>query len=201
MVVPPSMPVGKALEAIGSLAGRIMAMRPHLRFHAGQTLEFEGFTVRIATQALAPGKVTLTGQDMYAPTISVAEGMSFDDDRVTTAISRLLCVVARKVAPSLLLPRAREVAAGLGLEPRSWTIARGQRTLGTCRRDKTISLSAVVVFLPQRLRDYIICHELAHLTEMNHGPRFHALCDRYCGGREAALVRELKHFQWPIIRL
>ncbi|MDE7385864.1 MAG: M48 family metallopeptidase [Muribaculaceae bacterium] len=201
VVVPPSMPVGQAVEALASMGDRIASMRPRLRFHNGQLLEFDGFTVSIATQSLSPGKVTLTGRDLYAPTISVAAGMDFDDDGLSTVISRLMCVVARRVAPSLLLPRARELAAACGPEPRAWTIARGHRTLGTCRRDKTISLSAVLVFLPQRLRDYVICHELAHLTEMNHGPRFHALCDRYCGGREAELVRELKHFQWPIIRL
>ena len=201
VVVPPLTPVGEAVEALASMADRIAAMRPRLRFHDGQLLEFDGFTVRIATQSLKPGKVTLTGRDLYAPTISVAEGMDFDDDGLATVISRLMCVVARRVAPSLLLPRARELAAERGLEPRGWSIARGHRTLGTCRRDKTISLSAVLVFLPQRLRDYVICHELAHLTEMNHGPRFHSLCDRYCGGREAELVRELKHYQWPIIRL
>ena len=30
------------------------------------------------------------------------------------------------------------------------------------------------VFLPYRLREYIICHELAHLTHFDHSAEFHA---------------------------
>lgn len=58
----------------------------------------------------------------------------------------------------------------------------------------------MLVFLPLELSDYVIYHELAHLTEMNHSPRFHALLDSYLGGREAELVRKLKGFVWPVLR-
>jgi hypothetical protein len=56
------------------------------------------------------------------------------------------------------------------------------------------------VFLPQELRDLIILHELAHLSEMNHSPRFHALLDTYLDGREALLRNLLRNYAWPILR-
>lgn len=58
----------------------------------------------------------------------------------------------------------------------------------------------MLVFLPQELRDYIICHELAHLSEMNHSPRFHALLDSYLDGREAMLAARLRAYSWPVLR-
>ena len=57
-----------------------------------------------------------------------------------------------------------------------------------------ISLSLFLVTLPEHLRDYVIIHELCHTVHHNHSPRFHALVDRFTGGHEKALARELRAF-------
>ena len=56
------------------------------------------------------------------------------------------------------------------------------------------------MFLPEPLVRYIICHELAHLTHMNHSPEFHALVNTYTNGQEKVLEQQLKRFVWPIVR-
>lgn len=43
----------------------------------------------------------------------------------------------------------------------------------------TIRLSHRLATLPAWVRDYVIVHELAHLLEANHGPRFWELVNRY----------------------
>lgn len=101
---------------------------------------------------------------------------------------------------AVLVEQAGSVAARIGAAPAAWRIGRGTRTLGCCNARREITLSAALMFVPPHLREYVMCHELAHLSEMNHSPRFHALCDAYCGGREGALAAELRAYQWPLLR-
>ncbi|MBR5030335.1 MAG: M48 family metallopeptidase, partial [Muribaculaceae bacterium] len=87
-----------------------------------------------------------------------------------------------------------------GVAPERFEIGRGLRKLGHCTPKRVIQLSGNLIFLPTDLIEYIVCHELAHLTHMNHSPQFHALVDKYLMGREKALERKLRAFQWPVIR-
>lgn len=51
---------------------------------------------------------------------------------------------------------------------------------GSCSRDKNLNFSYKLIFLPEDASDYIIIHELCHLQEMNHGPKFWNLVARGC---------------------
>lgn len=51
---------------------------------------------------------------------------------------------------------------------------------GSCTPvDRTIRLSSRLAAYPSWVLDYVIVHELAHLVEAGHGPRFKALVARY----------------------
>lgn len=49
---------------------------------------------------------------------------------------------------------------------------------GSCSNDGNINLSTRLLFAPAPVIDYVIIHELAHLIELNHSPRFWQLVEK-----------------------
>ena len=50
---------------------------------------------------------------------------------------------------------------------------RNQKTRwGSCSNKKNLNFNYRIMFLPKRMADYIIIHELFHLKEMNHSKKF-----------------------------
>ncbi len=115
-------------------------------------------------------------------------------------ISDMISHAMEYKAKLVLLPYAQQVANELGLKPAGFEVGRGMRKLGHCTAKKVIQLSRNLIFLPEPLVRYIICHELAHMTHLNHSPQFHALCNQYTGGKEKELERQLRQFHFPILK-
>lgn len=182
-------------------------MRPKLRqgqskdglaYHIGQEIECYGFKIVIAEQARSHDKI-LFGKNDNVVTVNVPQGIDLSSHNNMEWMSRALKMVAHNEA-SRLLPLAQRVTARLAVAPHHFEIGRGLRKLGHCTPKRVIQLSANLVFLPEELIEYVICHELAHLTHMNHSPQFHALVNLYVNGQEKALEQKLKAFHWPVIR-
>jgi predicted metal-dependent hydrolase len=57
---------------------------------------------------------------------------------------------------------------------------------GSCSWDGNLSFSWRIVMAPPLVIDYLAAHEVAHLKEMNHGPKFWALCKELCPRMEEA---------------
>jgi len=51
---------------------------------------------------------------------------------------------------------------------------------GSCTSDGTLSFSWRIMMAPTPVIDYLVAHEVAHLKEMNHGPKFWKLCKELC---------------------
>jgi len=165
-------------------------------YSEGCVIKGDGIEIVVTRQNHKPKEILVTPR-LPVTYIEVGSQLSLTDVRVARTISRLICKVAERVASDILIPEAHEVTASTGATPTGWKISRGMRRLGYCDSRGIIALSCMLVFVPRHLRRFVICHELAHLTEMNHGKHFHEICNSYCDGKERELIAALRAFRWP----
>ena len=82
-------------------------------------------------------------------------------------------------AKDTLVCRVAYHSKRLGLKYGSLSVRDQSSRWGSCSARRGISLNWRLLLLSPALQDYIILHELAHLSEMNHSKRFWTLLDHY----------------------
>ncbi|PLZ01670.1 metal-dependent hydrolase [Burkholderia sp. WAC0059] len=68
--------------------------------------------------------------------------------------------------------RLRVYAPRLGVEFRAYALSSAATRWGSCSSDGRIRLNWRLIHFPLSIVDYVVAHELSHLREMNHSPRF-----------------------------
>lgn len=193
LTLPPGMTAGQLEDALKQMEGRLLARRPkESPYSISRTFDFGDFSISIKGVDGYGQRCSTHQTSRTTFEIRLDSAAETDRAEVIKAIGKAMRAIARFTAPGILLPRARELADKVEKHPIKWEISSGLRVLGHCNSRGVIALSYFVVFLPEELRDYIIYHELAHLTEMNHSAAFHRICNEYCGGRERALIAALR---------
>jgi predicted metal-dependent hydrolase len=134
----------------------------------GAELLFRGESVRLTT---GPGGAT--------PMVE------FGGERVRVAdlAGDLRPPIARhlwRLAARELPPRVLELAVVHRLAVTRVTVRNQRARWGSCSRRGTVSLNWRLIQAPAFVRDYIILHELMHLREMNHSPRYWAEVEKVC---------------------
>ncbi len=84
--------------------------------------------------------------------------------RVKDFLKALLCEECMRVGKTL--------AASLGKKITRITASKAHSRWGSCSTGGTLSFNQLLVHAPKAILDYVIAHEVAHLKEMNHGPKF-----------------------------
>ena len=60
----------------------------------------------------------------------------------------------------------------LGIEPRSIKVKNYRSQWGSCSISGDISYNWRIIIAPHRIVDYVVVHELCHILEKNHSPRY-----------------------------
>jgi hypothetical protein len=148
-----------ALLNEGWIRDRLDQLPAATPFAPQQTIPYLGVDHLIRYRAGAVGQVWREGHEIWV------------SGRRETAARRIEDWLKRE-ARRELLRRARQKAALIGREVESITLRDPKSRWGSCSAKGRISFSWRLIMAPRAVLDYVVAHEVAHLKELNHAPRF-----------------------------
>ena len=96
-----------------------------------------------------------------------------DEERVRAALKAALS----KMALTRVRQRLEEYAPGLGVCFGRVTIRDQKSRWGSCSQKRNLNFNWKLIMAPEAALTYVVIHELCHLIEFNHSPRFWRLVE------------------------
>ncbi len=116
--------------------------------------------------AVLPGRVKTIEADLF--NLTVLHPAADDEAQIAAFVTRWL----RDEALRLYVPHAVELASRITPKVPTVKLSNARSEWGSCNHRGVIRLSWRLVQLPPDLALYVVAHEVAHLVELNHSPRF-----------------------------
>lgn len=138
-------------------------------FSDGALVPLRGELHRIVFQGPRPRDVGIVERLPGMPPSLVVAGQV---ERAPRHLLDWLIEQARRDIEARVVVHART----LGLRPKRIAIRDQVSRWGSCSTTGALAFSWRLVLAPPNVLDYVAAHEVAHLAEMNHGPRFWSLC-------------------------
>jgi predicted metal-dependent hydrolase len=86
----------------------------------------------------------------------------------------------KEAARATILARLAHYNAHYGHTVRRVFIKNSKSRWGSCSSRGNLNFNYKLIFLPPKVLDYVVVHELCHLRHFNHGPEFWALVAEAC---------------------
>jgi len=154
------------------IAARLGRLPEPVAFKYGAIVPFRGVPHRIVHRQGVRGTVW-TEQDGDGGHLLCASGEApHITRRITDFCKRELRRDVERVS--------RRYARELGVAIKRIGVRDQVSRWGSCSSNGVLSYSWRLIFAPPHVLDYIAAHEVAHLVEMNHSPRFWRLVERIC---------------------
>jgi len=146
-----------------------------LRFQANQTISLLGQPLLICHFPTDHFATHIEGNELH-----VSGDSAFTHRRITDFV--------RCQTESYIQRKASELAAQIGQKINRISLKDTTSRWGSCSGKKNLNFCWRLGLAPLFVLDYIIAHEVAHLCEMNHGPRFWRLVSQLTEHRSQAEI-------------
>ncbi len=138
-----------------------------MQWQDGEPLLFMGQDIVLTLQHHATNKaVVLQGNQLLVRSPQV--------DQPAFVSRKVLQWYAQQALPDFKR-RVELVAAQMGEKITSVALSNAKSRWGSCNSRKQIRLNWRLIQAPPHIIQYVVCHEMAHLREMNHSARFYAV--------------------------
>lgn len=153
------------------------------QYVSGESLFYLGRRYQLKVKS---GKATAPGVKLLRGRICV-EAASKDP----ALVRKQLASWYRGRAADVFVRRLNEIAERVKWldETPAWRIVTMRKQWGSCSPAGVILLNPHLVKAPRECVDYVICHELCHLREHNHSPRYYRLLGQVMPGWEPVKAR------------
>ncbi|MCJ2097279.1 M48 family metallopeptidase [Methylobacterium sp. E-046] len=159
------------------IAARLARLPARVGFEPEARVPLRGVPHRVRLRDTRSGAVRIE-HDGEEAAISVA----CDPAHVARRIRDFLVREARRD----LLEAVERYAERLGERPARITLRDTRSRWGSCTARGELNFSWRLILAPPVVLDYLVAHEMAHLREMNHSPRFWALLHDLCPAVDTA---------------
>ncbi|RUM98518.1 M48 family peptidase [Pseudaminobacter arsenicus] len=179
ITVPPGLARGEVERFLtrhqGWLEQRLAKVPDRPQVRPGIKLPLRGMPHLIMHEPGKRGTVTV-GRDGSGPTLLVHGERLHLPRRIADFLKR----EAKRDTEALV----EKHSAAVGRRAKAIRFRDTSSRWGSCTADGVLSFSWRIMMAPPPVINYLVAHEVAHLREMNHGPKFWKLCEELCPDTE-----------------
>lgn len=125
-----------------------------------------------------------TAQTFYIPP-------DWESHQIQAALVAVYKLLAKRDIPQ----KVAHFASQMGLKPKGVKVNSAKTRWGSCSSGGSLNFSWRLIMASDAVIDYVVIHELSHMREMNHAPKFWAVVGQYCPDyqRRREDLKELQH--------
>ena len=133
----------------------------------GESFTYLGRNYRLKCIRGATGQVKLKNGYLNVPIAKSVSGTTLEQ-----SVRQSLHQWYRERALEKLKEKTNRYASILGVNPQSVDLKEYKARWGSCSSSGDVTYNWRIIIAPHHIVDYIVVHELCHLLEHNHGPKY-----------------------------